>query len=60
EIDGTVDIAAEDSGHVETEGIFGVHYSISGHADLRSGYVFPFSKSQQLNGGFTCGLIWHF
>jgi hypothetical protein len=47
EIDGTVDIAAE-------------HYSISEHADLRSGYVFPFSKSQQLNGGFTCGLIWHF
>ncbi|MHC4623827.1 MAG: hypothetical protein ACYS4W_07980 [Planctomycetota bacterium] len=60
EIDGTVDIAAEDSGHVETEGIFGVHYSISEHADLRSGYVFPFSKSQQLNSGFTCGLIWHF
>ncbi|MHC4061989.1 MAG: hypothetical protein ACYSR4_10010, partial [Planctomycetota bacterium] len=60
EIDGTVDIAAEDSGHVETEGILGFHYSISGHADVRSGYVFPFSKSQQLNGGFTCGLIWHF
>lgn len=60
EIDGTVDIAAEDSGHVETEGIFGALYSISEHADLRLGYVFPFSKSQELNGGFTCGLIWHF
>ena len=60
EVDGTVDIAAEDRGHVETEGIFGVLYSISEHADLRFGYVFPFSKSQKLNGGFTCGLIWHF
>jgi hypothetical protein len=60
EIDGTVDIAAEDSGHTETEGIFGIHYSISEHADLRLGYVFPFSKSQQLNRGFTFGLIRHF
>ncbi|MCP4258442.1 MAG: transporter [Planctomycetes bacterium] len=60
EIDGTVDIAAEDSGHVETEGIFGIHYIISEQADLRLGYVFPFSKSQELNGGLTCGLIWHF
>ncbi len=60
EIDGTVDIAAEDSGHMETEGIFGVLYSISEHTDLRFGYVFPFSKSQELNRGFTYGLIWHF
>ncbi|MBW7990866.1 MAG: transporter [Planctomycetes bacterium] len=60
EIDTTVDIAAEDSGHVETEGIFGFLYSISENADLRVGYVFPFSKSQDLNNGFTCGLIYHF
>ena len=60
EVDGKVDIAAEDSGHVETEGIFGFLYSISEHADLRVGYVFPFSKSQLLNSGFTCGLIYHF
>jgi hypothetical protein len=60
EVDGTVDIAAEDSGHVDTEGIFGFLYSISEHADLRVGYVFPFSKSQELNSGFTCGLIYHF
>jgi hypothetical protein len=60
EIDSTVDIAAEDSGHVETEGIFGFLYSISENMDLRVGYTFPFSKSQELNSGFTCGLIYHF
>jgi hypothetical protein len=60
EIDGAVDIAADDSGHTETEGIFGIHYSIYEHTDLRLGYVFPFSKSQELNGGFTFGLIRHF
>jgi hypothetical protein len=60
EIDGKVDIAADDSGHVETEGIVGFHYTLSEHADMRLGYVFPFSKTQNLNSGFTCGMIWHF
>ena len=60
EIDGKVDIAAADSGHVETEGIVGFHYTLSEHSDMRLGYVFPFSKTQNLNSGFTCGMIWHF
>ena len=42
------------------EGIAGVLVGLWDNADMRVGYQFPLSRSQDLNNGFTGGLLWHF
>jgi hypothetical protein len=60
EVDGMHGLSGEEDGETEAEGIIGVYYGLSEHMDLRAGYLFPFTSSQDLNSGLTAGLIWHF
>jgi hypothetical protein len=60
EADLAVDLSGEEDGDWLAEGIVGAYYGLGHNLDVRAGYQFPLSASQELNGGVTCGLIWHF
>ena len=60
EVDGTLGLAGDEDGDIEAEGIIGAYYGLSEHMDLRAGYRFPLTRSQELNSGLTAGAIWHF
>ena len=60
EVDTALALSGADDGDIEAEGIAGLYYGFSEHADLRLGYVFPLSTSQDLYSGLTAGLLWHF
>ena len=60
EVDGTIGLSGEEDGDLGMEGIFGAYYSLTKHVDLRVGYQFPLTTSDDLNSGVIGGLIWHF
>jgi hypothetical protein len=60
EADLALGLSGEDDGDWFAEGIVGVLFDLWDDADMRVGYLFPLSKSQDLNNGVTGGLIWHF
>jgi hypothetical protein len=60
EADLALGLAGEEDGQWLAEGILGVYYGLGESVDVRAAYVFPLSKSQELNHGLTAGLIWHF
>jgi len=60
ETDLTLGLSGEDDGDWFAEGIVGVLFGLWDNADMRVGYQFPLSRSQDLNNGVTGGLIWHF
>ena len=60
EADLAVGLSGEEDGDWLAEGIVGVSVGLWDDADLRVGYQFPLSRSQDLNNGVTGGLIWHF
>ncbi|MHC4556906.1 MAG: hypothetical protein ACYTFW_06995 [Planctomycetota bacterium] len=60
EADLAVGLSGEEDGNWFAEGIVGVLVSLWDNADMRVGYQFPLSRSQDLNNGVTGGLIWHF
>ena len=60
EADLAVGLSGEEDGDWLAEGIVGVSVGLWDNADMRIGYQFPLSRSQDLNNGVTGGLIWHF
>ena len=60
EADLAVGLSGEEDGDWFAEGIVGVLFGLWDNADMRVGYQFPLSRSQDLNNGVTGGLIWHF
>ncbi len=60
EVDMALALSGADDGDIEAEGIAGLYCGLSERADLRLGYVFPLSTSQDLYSGLTAGLLWHF
>jgi hypothetical protein len=60
EADLALGLSGEEDGDWLAEGIVGVLFSLWDDADMRVGYQFPLSRSQDLNNGVTGGLIWHF
>jgi len=60
EVDMALALSGADDGDIEAEGIAGLYCGLSEHADLRLGYTFPLSTSQDLYSGLTAGLLWHF
>ncbi|MHC4519644.1 MAG: hypothetical protein ACYTAS_13725 [Planctomycetota bacterium] len=60
EIDTTIGLSGDEEGDTEVEGIVGAYYGLSETVDLRAGYQFPFSSSEELNSGLIAGLIHHF
>ena len=60
EADMAVGLSGEEDGDWLAEGIVGVSVGLWDNADMRVGYQFPLSRSQDLNNGVTGGLIWHF
>jgi hypothetical protein len=60
EADLALGLSGEADGDWVAEGIVGAYYGLGHNLDVRAGYQFPLSASQDLNGGVTCGLIWHF
>lgn len=59
EVDLAVGLSGEEDGDWFAEGIVGMLVNLSDNADVRCGYQFPLSTRQDLNNGFTGGLIWH-
>ncbi|MHC4121338.1 MAG: hypothetical protein ACYSWO_28005 [Planctomycetota bacterium] len=60
EADLALGLSGPEDGDWFAEGIVGVLVGLWPNADARVGYLFPLSKSQDLNNGFTAGLLWHF
>lgn len=60
EIDAVVGLSGEEEGDTQVEGIVGAYYGFAEKTDLRVGYQFPFSSSEELHSGLTAGLILHF
>jgi hypothetical protein len=59
EVDLAVGLSGEGDGDWFAEGIVGMLVNLSDNADVRVGYEFPLSTRQDLNNGFTGGLLWH-
>jgi len=60
EVDGAIALTGDQDGDVGMEGIVGVYYNLTKDIDLRVGYQFPLTRSNDLNSGVIGGLIWHF
>jgi hypothetical protein len=60
ETDLALGLSGEEDGDWFAEGIVGVLFGLWDDADMRVGYQFPLSRSQDLNNGVTGGIIWHF
>jgi hypothetical protein len=60
EADLAVGLSGEGDGDWIAEGIFGFSVDLWENTDMRVGYLFPLSSSQELNSGITFGLIYHF
>ncbi len=60
EADLALGLAGEEDGDWFAEGIVGLLVGLWPNADARVGYLLPLSQSQDLNHGFTAGLLWHF
>jgi hypothetical protein len=60
EADLALGLSGPADGDWAAEGIVGVLVGLWDHADVRVGYQFPLSRSQDLNNGVTAGLLWHF
>jgi len=60
EADLAVGVSGAEDGDWFAEGIVGVLVGLWDNADMRVGYQFPLSRSQDLNNGVTGGLLWHF
>ena len=60
EADLAVGLSGPEDGDWTAEGIVGVSFDLWENADMRIGYLFPLSTSQDLNNGVTLGLIYHF
>jgi len=60
EADLAVGVSGAEDGDWTAEGIAGVLVGLWDNADMRVGYQFPLSRSQDLNNGVTGGLLWHF
>jgi hypothetical protein len=60
EADLALGLSGAEDGDWTAEGIVGVLVGLWDNADLRVGYQFPLSRSQDLNNGVTAGMIWHF
>jgi hypothetical protein len=60
EADLALGLSGQEQGDWLSEGIAGILVRLWDDADLRVGYQFPLSKSEDLNNGVTAGLIWHF
>lgn len=60
EADLAVGLSGEGDGDWIAEGIFGFSVDLWENTDMRIGYQFPLSSSQELNSGVIFGLIYHF
>ena len=60
EADLALGLSGAEDGDWLAEGIVGVLVGLWEDADVRIGYQFPLSRSQDLNNGVTGGIIWHF
>ncbi|MHC4640158.1 MAG: transporter [Planctomycetota bacterium] len=60
EADLALGLSGPEDGDWSAEGIVGVSFDIWENADMRIGYVFPLSTSQELNNGVTLCMIYHF
>jgi hypothetical protein len=60
EIETVVGLTGEADGDAEVEGIIGAYYGLAEKVDIRAGYQFPFTSSEELNSGLIGGLIYHF
>lgn len=60
EADLALGLSGPEDGDWLAEGIVGVSFDLWENADMRIGYQFPLSTSQELNSGVTLGMIYHF
>lgn len=60
EADLAAGLSGPEDGDWSAEGIVGLLVGLWDNADMRVGYQFPLSRSQDLNNGVTGGLLWHF
>jgi hypothetical protein len=60
EADLALGLSGPEDGDWFAEGIVGISFDLWENADMRVGYQFPFSKSEQLYSGVTLGMIYHF
>ncbi|MHC4544432.1 MAG: hypothetical protein ACYTDW_07210 [Planctomycetota bacterium] len=60
EADLALGLSGPEDGDWFAEGIVGVSFDLWENADMRIGYQFPLSSSQELYSGVTLGLIYHF
>jgi hypothetical protein len=60
EADLAVGLSGPEDGDWSAESIVGVSFDFWENADMRIGYQFPLSSSQELYSGVTFGLIYHF
>lgn len=60
EVTGSVNINGADEGTVNAEALLGLSYGINPNMDVRVGYLFPLSSSNDFDYGLVTGFIWHF
>lgn len=60
EVTGATGLSGEEEGDTSMEGLIGVSYGLSSGMDLRCGYEFPLTSTEDLNHGMVAGVIWHF
>ena len=60
EADLALGLSGPEDGDFSAEGIVGVSFDLGENADVRIGYQFPLSSSQELDNGATLCLIYHF
>ncbi|MHC4098216.1 MAG: hypothetical protein ACYSU3_19435 [Planctomycetota bacterium] len=60
EADLALGLSGPEDGDWLAEGIVGISFDLWENTDMRLGYQFPLSTSQELNSGITLGMIYHF
>ncbi len=60
EVTGAMGLNGEEEGDTEMEGLVGVSYGVSDSLDLRCGYEFPLTSTDEFDHGVVAGAVWHF
>ena len=60
EVTGAMGLSGDEEGDTSMEGLIGLSYGLSSGLDLRCGYEFPLTSTEDFNHGMVAGVIWHF
>lgn len=60
EATGTTPLNGADHGDINLEGLVGMSFGLADGFDIRAGYMFPITSTNDFDKGFTGGVIFHF